>query len=155
KSAHDPPPPSQLPSQRCCTECAQGQDRAIGGVVRYEGCCRSGSPGSVVVFAGVGFDEGHEILDRPRLNRPVDYYQEKLRDCDRYRFEIFIGVIRNIVIQSGIRSVARRDNEYRVPVGRRVCRSAHTNIAVSTAYVLDVKLLAEMLGQLLCDESAE
>src|SRR5262249_3303587 len=45
--------------------------------------------------------------------------------------------------------------EYCVSVGRRLCRSAHTDIAVSPAYVLDVELLAKMLGQLLCDESAE
>src|SRR5262249_39928883 len=34
KSAYDPPPPSQLSSQRCCTECAQGQGRVTGEAVR-------------------------------------------------------------------------------------------------------------------------
>src|SRR5258707_3897938 len=93
---------------------------------------------SLTVFAG---SDGWTV----RTHRRGD------RKCDRV--EVLEGIIGHFAEQGGIDDVALCNNEYSVPVGRRLGGLAHPNIAAGTGYVRDEKLLSNLFGQPLCDEA--
>ncbi len=65
------------------------------------------------------------------------------------------GIIGDFIVQSRIDHVAGRSNKHRVAIRGRQSRSARTDIAAGTANVLDVELVSNLFGQLLCDDTAE
>src|SRR5262249_35281462 len=66
-----------------------------------------------------------------------------------------IRIIGDLVVQGRVDDDIGRNNEYGVAVRCCPCRLTHTDVAASTADVLDVELFPEMLGQTLCDQAAE
>src|SRR4029453_11777053 len=76
-------------------------------------------------------------------------------DRDRDWVEILVGIVGDLVIQGRVDDEVGRNNEYGIAFRCCPCPLTHADIAASTAYVLDVKLFPEMLGQALRDQAAE
>ncbi len=109
---------------------------------------RGPDPGRrIVVLARIGFDEGDEILDRPRRQGRVNREHQRIGGRHCYGIEVLAGVIRDSVEESGIYHVVIRDEDDRVSVRCGLCGPAHRDIAARSGYVLDVELLAQTLGQ--------
>src|SRR5262249_498332 len=72
-----------------------------------------------------------------------------------HRVEVFIRIVGDFVVQGRVDDDVGWNNEYGVAVGCCPCPLTHADIAASTAYVLDVELFPEMLGQTLRDQAAE
>src|SRR5262249_52424121 len=120
-----------------------------------EVCGRSGPRGSEVVFAGAGFDEADKVSDRLDRQRRMNRKHQGCADRDGHRVEVFIRIIGDFVVQGWVDDDIGRNNEYGVAVRCCPCRLTHTDVAASTADVLDVELFPEMLGQALRDQAAE
>src|SRR5262249_44864312 len=116
---------------------------------------RSGPRGSEVVFAGAGFDEADKVSDRLDRQRRMNRKHQGCADRDGHRIEVFIRIVGDFVVQGWVDDDVGRNNEYGVAVGCCPCPLTHADIAASTAYVLDVELFPEMLGQTLRDQAAE
>src|SRR6516164_10927704 len=102
----------------------------------------------VLVSANSGPDRLHR---QRRMN--CEHRGCSHRDCDWV--EIFVGIVGDLVIKGRVDNEVGRNNEYRISVRCCPCPLTHADIAASTAYVLDVKLFPEMLGQGLRDQAAE
>src|SRR5262249_48959754 len=76
-------------------------------------------------------------------------------DRDAHRVEVFIRIVGDFVVQGRVDDDVGWNNEYGVAVGCCPCPLTHADIAASTAYVLDVELFPEMLGQTLRNQAAE
>src|SRR5262245_7537252 len=100
---------------------------------------------SVVVFAGIGFDECDELLDRLRRHRWVDREHHSCGDCKRYRVEVLQWIVGDLVVQRRIDDVVGSNNQDSVPVGCGLCCPPYADIAASTGDVLDIELLTESL----------
>src|SRR5215467_362201 len=116
---------------------------------------RSGPAGSEVVLAGARFDEADEVPDRLHRQRRMNREHRGCSDRDRDWVEIFVGIVGDLVIQGRVDDEVGRNNEYGIAVRCCPCPLTHADIAASTAYVLDVKLFPEMLGQALRNQAAE
>src|SRR5215208_3772994 len=109
--------------------------------------------GAVIIFGRVGFDEGNEILHSARWERFVDRQHYHCGGRDRDRLEIPDRIIGNSVVKAWICCECNSiDDKDRIAVRRRLRRATRTDIAARAGHILDVELLAEPLGQLLCDK---
>src|SRR5262245_59566182 len=116
---------------------------------------RSGPAGSEVVLAGAGFDEADEVPDRLHRQQRMNCEHRGCSDRDRDWVEIFVGIVGDLVIQGRVDDEVGRTDEYGFAVSCCPCPLTLADIAASTAYVLDVKLFPEMLGQALRDQAPE
>src|SRR5215204_5273058 len=109
--------------------------------------------GAVIIFGRVGFDEGNEILHSARRERFVDRQHYHCGGGDRDRIEIPDRIIGNSVVKAWICCECNSiDDKDRIAVRRRLRRATRADIAARAGHILDVELLAEPLGQLLCDK---
>src|SRR5262245_23509114 len=111
--------------------------------------------GTVTIFARMSIDEGDEVLDRVGRQRWIDREHNSRGDRERYRIEIVMRIVGNLVVQAGIDDVVGWNDHHRVTVGCRVCRSGHADIAAGAGYVFDVELFSDLLRQRLCDEAGD
>src|SRR5215208_3049268 len=110
---------------------------------------------SKVVLSGIEFNQGGEILDALHRQRWMDGQHCCRGDGDRHRVEVAERVVWDLAIQCGVDDQIGRDDEHRVAVGCGLRTLTHSDVAAGTADILYVKLLSEVLRQLLCDYACE
>src|SRR5262245_40225672 len=79
--------------------------------------------GTVTIFARMSIDEGDEVLDRVGRQRWIDREHNSRGDRERYRIEIVMRIVGNLVVQAGIDDLVGWNDHHRVTVGCRLCRS--------------------------------
>ena len=92
---------------------------------------------------------------RVHWQRRVDREHRRCRHRQRDRVEILGGIVGHSLVERGIHHVVGAVDEDRITVGRRLRRSARSDIAAGAGDVLDVELHAHLLGQLLRHEAGE
>src|SRR5262245_28032641 len=111
--------------------------------------------GSVVVFSGVGFDEGDEVLDARCRHRRVDYESGGCHHCKRYWREVLLRVVRYFSVGVRVHDKGAKRKEYGITVGCGPRRLAHANIAAGPSDVLDIELLPERFAEFLSGNPRE
>src|SRR5262249_16708046 len=111
--------------------------------------------GSVVVFSGVGFDEGDEVLDARCRHRRVDYEHGGCHHCKRYWREVLLRVVRYLSVGVRVHDKGAKRKEYGITVGCGPRRLAHANIAAGPSDVLDIELLPERFAEFLSGNPRE
>ncbi len=102
------------------------------------------------VFAGIGLDQVDQLFDGPCRQRGVD--EKGVRGVRSHRL---VRVIRHLGEEAWIDHVARRRKEDRITVSCGARRVAHADVAAGADLVFDIKLPAEILRQVLCDEARD
>src|SRR6516164_3333175 len=111
--------------------------------------------GSVVVFSGVGFDEGDEVLDARCRHRRVDYESGGCHHCKRYWREVLLRVVRYFSVGVRVHDKGAKRKEYGITVGCGPRRLAHANIAAGPSDVLDIELLPKRFAEFLSGNPRE
>jgi hypothetical protein len=109
----------------------------------------------VGVFARIGFDQCDQLFEAARRQRRIDGHKIGRGDRERHRREILVGIERQLGKQRGIHDVGAERDQQRIAVGRRPRRLGGADIAGRAGDVLDIELLAEMLGELLRGKARE
>src|SRR5262249_18507345 len=116
---------------------------------------RSHATRSKTVFSRIGFDQRDEPFEVARRQRRVDRYDVGRGDRQRDRGEVLVGVELQFGKKRRVHDVGAECNEEGVAVRCRTRRLGGTDIAGRACEVLDIELLAEMLGELLRGEPRE
>src|SRR6516162_3236656 len=111
--------------------------------------------GSVVVFSGVGFDEGDEVLDARCRHRRVDYESGGCHHCKRYWREVLLRVVRYFSVGVRVHDKGAKRKEYGITVGCGPRRLAHANIAAGPSDVLEIELLPKRFAEFLSGNPRE
>src|SRR6516165_1352756 len=111
--------------------------------------------GSVVVFSGVGFDEGDEVLDARCRHGRVDYESGGCHHCKRYWREVLLRVVRYFSVGVRVHDKGAKRKEYGITVGCGPRRLAHANIATGPSDVLDIELLPKRFAEFLSGNARE
>ena len=111
--------------------------------------------GRVTVFAGISFDQRDELFEIARRQRRIDDNDVERSDRQRDRSEVSVGIEREFGEQRRVDDEGAKRNEQRVAVGRCAGRLRRADIAGRAGDVLDIELLAEMLGEFLRSKARE
>ena len=104
---------------------------------------------------GLAWMSADQFLDRLRRQRRMEREQRRRLDRQRDRFEILDRIERNLIVQGGIDGERRGGKQNGVAIGRRLRRAGHADIAAAAADVLDIELLAKLIGQLQRDQASD
>src|SRR5262245_27726299 len=116
---------------------------------------RSHPAGRVTVLAGIGLDQRDELFEVARGQRRIDDNDVERSNRQRDRREVLLGIERQLGEQRRVHDVGAERNEQRVAVRRRASGLRRADIAGRAGDVLHIKLLAEMLGELLRSKTRE
>jgi len=130
---------------------AERQAELFAGEMRLRACPRRAE----AVFAGIGLDELDQLLDRLRRHGGVDGDDGGGRDGEGDGFEVVNRVVGQAREQRRIDHMGAEREQDCVAVGRRFRHLGSADIAGGARDVLDIDLLAELLGKLLRHEPRE
>jgi hypothetical protein len=116
---------------------------------------RSEAARGVGVLSRIGFDQRDELLEIAHRQRRIHRDKVGRRDRQRHRREILVGIERQLGKQRGVDDVGAKRNQQRVAVGRRPRRLRGAHVAGRAGDVLNIELLAEMVGELLRGKARE
>jgi hypothetical protein len=116
---------------------------------------RAGAGRCIAFLAGIGADPVDQLLHRLCRHRGIDREHHRRRRDQRDRIEILDRIVAGMSKQKWIVGDVAAGHQDCVAVGRRLRDTHGADIAAGAGNVLDIEILAGLLGEFLRHQTAD